>query len=174
MPQNHRTFLHLSEGSIAHLRPSLSAVCPLYFSFPSSLPPPLLALCQLNPPPFHLPPAPSSVCVNPLSPPTPFHFFSSLSPHPSPFPPSPSRPFPSLIDMFPFSKARSLHHICPPSHPTSPPPIFHLLSFIRSYIMFPRVHLTPAIPNLASFYLSIYFNQGLKAPSGHSCPCLGL
>lgn len=114
MPQNHKTFLHLSEGSIAHLRPSLSAVCPLYFSFPSSLPPPVLALRQLNPPPFHLPPAPSSVCVNPLSPPTPFHFFSSLSPHPSPFPPSPSRPFPSLIDMFPFSKARSLHHICPP------------------------------------------------------------
>lgn len=151
MPQNHRTFLHLSEGSIAHLRPSLSAVCPLYFSFPSSLPPPLLALCQLNPPPFHLPPAPSTVCVNPLSPPTPFHFFSSLSPHPSPFPPSPSRPFPSLIDMFPFSKARSLHHICPPP----PPPNFSFAFF------YPLLHhVSPRSPHARhsklGFILFIY------------------
>lgn len=171
MPQNHRTFLHLSEGSIAHLRPSLSAVCPLYFSFLSSLPPPLLALCQLNPPPFHLPPAPSSVCVNPLPPSLLSLLLLPLTPSIT-VPPSPSRPFPSLIDMFPFSKARSLHHICSPAPPPLPP-IFHLLSFIRSYIMFPRVHLTPAIPNLASFYL-FFFNHGLLAPSGHSCPCLGL
>lgn len=133
MPQNHRTFLYLSEESIAHLRPSLSAVYPLYFSF---FPP--LALCQLNPPPFHLSPALSSVCVNPFP---HLHFFSS-SPHPSLFLPSRSRPFPSLIDMFPFSKLRSLRHICSffsNGH-------FSFASFYPLLHHVPQVHLMPAVP----------------------------
>lgn len=99
MPQNHRTFLCLSDESIPHL-PSIH---PLYFiSFFL-----LLALCQLNPPPFHLSPPLWSVCANPL----PLHFFSP-SRHPSRFLTSRSGLLPSLIDMFPFSKLHSLHHIC--------------------------------------------------------------
>lgn len=133
MPQNHRTFLYLSEESIAHLRPSLSAVYPLYFSFfPSPCP---VSAQSPSIPSFS---CSLVVCVNPFP---HLHFFSS-SPHPSLFLPSRSRPFPSLIDMFPFSKLRSLHHICSffsNGH-------FSFAFFYPLLHHVPRVHLTPAVP----------------------------
>lgn len=101
MPQNHRTFLYLSVESIADLPPSLSAVYPLYFSL-FSLPRPMSAQSP-SIPSFSC----SFVCLRKSSLPS-LHL---PPPHPSLFLPSPSRPFPSLIDMFPFSKLLSLHHI---------------------------------------------------------------
>lgn len=141
VPQNHRTFLYLSVESIAHLPPSLSAVYPLYFSFFLSL-----VQCQLNPLPFHLSPALSSVCV--CTPPLP-HSFSS--PHPSLFLPSPSRLFASLIDMFPFSKLLSLNHIHSSFNDHFSFSHFH--SLLRYAI---RVHLTPVLPAIPG---GPYFTQ---------------
>lgn len=150
MPQNHRTFLYLSDESIAHL----PSVHPLYFiSF--FLP---LALCQLSPPPFHLSPPLSSVRANPL----PLHFFSS-SPHPSQFLTSRSGPFPSLIDMFPFSKLHSLHHICSFADGYFSFAVFH--SLLHHAL---GVHLTPVpYPWWALFHPAIH------SPDRHGCPCQG-
>lgn len=79
--------------------PSLSAVYPLYIS----LPPPLhLTPCPPSPPSVPSFSSSPSVCGNPLF----------LSSHPSASLPSRSCPFPPLIDTFPSSTPRSLHHAC--------------------------------------------------------------
>lgn len=89
----------------------------------------------------------SYVCLRKSSPPRSF----SSSPHPSLFLPSPSRPFASLIDMFPFSKLLSLHHIHSSFDGHFSFSLFH--SLLPHAL---RVHPTPV---LSVFPGGLYFTQ---------------
>lgn len=129
MPQNHRTFL-------CQLNPLLISLH-LYLLFTHCI----FSLFSLRRPmSAQSPTIPSFscsfVCLRKSSPPRAF----STSPHPSLFLPSPSRPFASLIDMFPFSKLLSLHHI----HSSFDG--HFSFSFFHSLLAHAlRVHLTPVL-----------------------------